>query len=84
MSETVKVIIEIPKKVFEARKMGEISPWVTVQVLDAVQNGSTIDDLKAKIQAERLSEIDTRGKFYNMGLNDAIHVLDNIGKGGWR
>ncbi len=48
MDDTVKVIIELPKKVFEARKIGEISPWVTVPILDAVQNGIPLDDVLDK------------------------------------
>lgn len=52
MSDTVKLIIEIPKKVFEARKIGEISPWVTVPILDAVQNGISLDTVKAEIKPE--------------------------------
>ena len=50
MSDTVKIIIEIPKEVFEARKIGEISPWVTVPILDAVQNGIPLDSVKAEIK----------------------------------
>lgn len=57
MSDTVKVIIEIPQKVFEARKMGEISPWVTVPILDAVQNGIPLDSVKAEIK-EKCDRID--------------------------
>lgn len=52
MSDKVKLIIEIPKKVFEARKIGEISPWVTVPILDAVQNGIPLDEIKAEIDRE--------------------------------
>lgn len=50
MNDMEKVIIEIPKKVFEARKTGEISPWVTVPILDAVQNGTPLDFIKAEIK----------------------------------
>lgn len=50
MSDNIKLVIEIPKKVFEARKLGEISPWVTVPILDAVQNGIPLDDVKAEIK----------------------------------
>ncbi len=82
MSDTVKLIIEIPEKVFEARKIGEISPWVTVPILDAVQNGIPLDDVKAEIEKHQFSReyccdhnIDTA---IDMGMVRII--LDNIGK----
>ena len=56
MSDNIKIVIEIPKKVFEARKIGEISPWVTVPILDAVQNGIPLDSVKAEIK-EKCDEI---------------------------
>ena len=52
MSDTVKLIIEIPKKVFEARKTGEISPCVTVPILDAVQNGIPLDNDSDRAEAQ--------------------------------
>ena len=81
MSETVKLIIEIPKKVFEVRKMGEISPWVTVPILDAVQNGIPLDDVKAEI--EKLSNANP--SYWHSGdmveREEVLEILDNIGKG---
>lgn len=89
MSDNIKLVIEIPKKVFEARKMGEISPWVTVPILDAVQNGIPLDDVKAEMekQIERdLSYSET--EVFKVpchlgtanGLQVAVRILDNIGK----
>lgn len=52
MSETIKLIIEIPKEVFEARKVGEISPWVTTPILDSVQNGKPLSEELAEIREE--------------------------------
>lgn len=52
MSDTVKLVIEIPQKVFEARKTGEISPWVTVPILEAVQNGIPLDNDSDRAEAQ--------------------------------
>ena len=52
MDDKVKLIIEIPKKVFEARKTGEISPWVTIPILDAVQNGIPLDNDSDRAEAQ--------------------------------
>ena len=80
MSDNIKLVIEIPKKVFEARKIGEISPWVTVPILDAVQNGIPLDDVKAEIITERHNLADAKdwGRYYGLGI--ALEILDNIGK----
>lgn len=81
MSDTVKLVIEIPKEVFEARKVGEISPWVTTPILDSVQNGIPLDDVKLKIEQDMSLDM-----FDDYGNETAIHkelweIFDNIGKG---
>ena len=82
MSDNIKLVIEIPKKVFEARKIGEISPWVTVPILDAVQNGTPLDDVKAEIEQLRLhkSRFITSDGRVCIDSQDVLEVLDNIGK----
>ena len=40
----MKLIIDIPEDVYVARKHGEISPWVTGTILDAVEQGTPIPD----------------------------------------
>ena len=80
MSEKVKLIIEIPKKVFEARKIGEISPWVTVPILDAVQNGMPFDDVKAEIEQNAYPIVHgVNNHEKGMTLYGILQVLDNIG-----
>ena len=76
MDNTIKVIIEIPRKVFEARKVGEISPWVTVPILDAVQNGVLLDDIKQKILA---IDFDF-GDYYNHTMEIQDKVLEVLDK----
>lgn len=79
MDDTVKIVIELPKKVFEARKMGEISPWVTVPILDAVRNGIPFDDIKKEVW---LTDFDF-GDYsdHTEEIQDkVIGILDNIGK----
>lgn len=76
MSDKVKLIIEIPKKVFEARKIGEISPWVTVPILDAVQNGIPLNSIKAEIK-EKCDSIDdiARANIYQYAPHREIQDL---------
>ena len=72
MSDNTKLVIEIPQNVFEARKMGEISPWVTVPILDAVQNGIPLDDVLDKIEAE----IKETRKRRNVGVMECLDIID--------
>lgn len=79
MDDTVKIVIELPKKVFEARKMSEISPWVTVPILDAVRNGVPLDDIKKEVW---LTDFDF-GDYsdHTEEIQDkVIGILDSIGK----
>ena len=87
MSDKLKLIIEIPKKVFEARKIGEISPWVTVPILDAVQNGIPLENVIADIKNceirhdFRIAEKDTKSRELMHGIfSDVYGVLARIGK----
>lgn len=38
----MKVIIDIPEDVYVARKYGDISPWITGTILDAVEQGTPL------------------------------------------
>ena len=86
MSDNIKLVIEIPKEVFEARKIGEISPWITVPILDAVQNGTPLDDVKEQMKKTRRFHVgtfeDDNPIDYGIveGFDKAIAILDNIGK----
>lgn len=46
----MQIVIDIPEDVYIARKYGEISPWVTGTILDAVEQGTPLDDIKADIE----------------------------------
>lgn len=74
MSDKVNLIIEIPKEVFEARKIGEISPWVTVPILDAVQNGIPLDTIKGEMKdlAEQYKEY----RYANTYISLCIKIID--------
>lgn len=84
MSETVKLIIEIPKKDYEAFKeliainIGGMrsGKGLIYSCLTAVKNGTPLDDVKAEIKALRYGS-DT----YKYAIDDVIEILDNIGKG---
>ena len=38
----MQIVIDIPEDVYIARKYGEISPWVTGTILDAVEQGTPL------------------------------------------
>lgn len=40
----MKLIIDIPEDVYIARKYGDISPWITGTILDAVEQGTPLPD----------------------------------------
>ena len=83
MSETVKLIIEIPKKEYENFKeliainiFGMRSGKGIIQTcLNAVKNGIPLDDVKAEIKA---LPYDTDP--YEYAIDDVIEILDNVGR----
>ena len=90
MSETLKLIIEIPKEMMKAMEVGNFgSKYNPYDVCWQVKNGIPLDDVKAEIekQIERdfaFSETETLKVpcHYGIanGLQNAIRFLDNIGK----
>ena len=40
----MQIVIDIPEDVYIARKYGDISPWITGTILDAVEQGTPIPD----------------------------------------
>ena len=68
MSDTVKLIVEIPKA-----PKNDHERWVLV-------HGTPLDDVKAEIETERHNLADTKewGRYYGLGI--ALEILDNIGK----
>ena len=91
MSETVKLIIEIPKEdieficktsfVEDERTMFKQSPsdrqgtMMLFRLMDSVKDGIPLDDVKAEIKA---LPYDTDP--YEYAIDDVIGILDNIGK----
>lgn len=90
MSDNIKLVIEIPKKEYEAFKEliainigGRCSGKGIIQTcLNAVKNGIPLNSVKAEIEASMYCDKDTRlVKNANAsGLEKAIKILDNIGK----
>lgn len=86
MSDTVKLIIEIPK---EAKQAFDKAKSYDLQggyydhggiIGKAIQSGIPLNDVKAEIQAKEMVETEVAREFYNMALADAIQILYNIGK----
>lgn len=89
MSDTVKLIIEIPKEVKqEFDKTESIALKGAYFDLDgiigkAIQNGIPLDDVKAEIQRTITASWyngENYKKNYRDGIDDALNIIDNIGK----
>ena len=86
MSDTVKLIIEIPKETKQAFDKAESNDLKDGYydhggiIGKAIQNGIPLDNVKAEIQAKEMVETEVAREFYNMALGDVIEILDNIGK----
>lgn len=77
MSDTVKLIIEIPEKMYEQIKdgAGETRYKIPLWLCHSIFYGTTLDDVKAEITALRYGS-DT----YKYAIDDVIEILDNITK----
>lgn len=77
MSDTVKLIIEIPQTIYEDLKAGKIYSSLCEApqgLLEGIQNGIPLDDVKAEI-----SEIPKKYPMtvdYESGLNEALNIID--------
>lgn len=76
MSETVKLIIEIPKEKYEHIKT--FSDVVPDTYSSLVKNAIPLDDVKAEIESDAR---DYRCDEFVDGINHALEIIDNIGKG---
>ena len=78
MNNTVKLIIEIPKHLYDVIKNKECTSRNVITT--AVENGTPLDDVKAEIKTFTITEKSE----YDTGFNDAalkcFNILDNIGK----
>lgn len=83
MSDTVKLIIEIPEE--EYKRMTEESIYSTHVMICAIQNGIPLDDVKTEI--EKLNPVDYGSMFSYESHNgardmkrDILDIIDDIGK----
>lgn len=82
MSETVKLIIEIPKGLYEMCKKYELCTYDSETL--AIAHGIPLDTVKDKILGYNVrqhvsgSESFLRG--YALGMDKSAEILDNIGK----
>lgn len=82
MSETVKLIIEIPKDMFEWFKNEEIIDKYDESALKQVfKNGIPLDDVKAEIKTFTIAEKSKYDRGFNEAVLKCFNALDNIGKG---
>lgn len=83
MSDTVKLIIEIPKTTYEDLKQGKIYSSLCEApqgVVEGIRDGIPLDNVKAEIEAKEMVETNIERQFYNMALGDVIEIINNIGK----
>lgn len=78
MSETVKLIIEISKTTYEVCKKYKLCTSI------AIANGTLLDDVKAEIEkCKEVANVPYDRDYLTTvwAYDDAIRVLDRIGKG---
>ena len=81
MSDTVKLIIEIPKLIYDRIKYLEPNADTMLDnLMRAVQNGIPLDDVKAEIKQGHCRANNGYDQGRNYGLYMAEQILDNIGK----
>lgn len=73
MSNTVKLIIEIPKPMYESVQSGTYCGTL----YEELKNGIPLDDVKAEIQNDACNYW---GDEFVDGINHALEIIDNIGK----
>ena len=83
MSDTVKLIIEIPRNEYEytcERTLSDRSIWD-----NAIRKGIPLDDVKNKILGYNVRQhvfgSESFLKGIALGMDKSVEILDNIGKG---
>ena len=79
----MKLIIDIPEERLDSIKHFGIKQNEVSMLERALISGTPLDDVKAKIQRTITASWyngENYKKNYRDGLNDAIEILDNIGK----
>ena len=85
MSDTVKLIIEIPKQAYEfckTLKSDSDDGIIGICAVNAIANGTPLDEIKAEI-AEEICLTDnsyTKETKYTIEHLKLLEILDNIGK----
>ena len=79
MSDNIKLIIEMPKELYEALLNGYEEPYSRM-LSDTVKNGIPLDDVKADIKQGYCTVNNDYDQGRNYGLYIATQILDNIGK----
>jgi hypothetical protein len=83
MSNTVKLIIEIPKDYYEIIKHDVEHHLTDYRPFEIIGNGIPLDDVKAEIKKLRSHSARFRtsdGRVVYVDSQDILDVLDNIGK----
>lgn len=78
----MKLIIDIPEDSYKSTCNGCMLPPDVKNVVQGIKNGTSLDDVKADIEASKWTDKDTRVERNALasGLDKAIEILDNIGK----
>ena len=80
MSDNIKLIIEIPKDYYEIIKHEVYDNHYPYRPFVIIANGTPLDDVKDIIRDKKTAETDVAREYYNLGLGDAINILDYVGK----
>ena len=82
MSDTVKLIIELPKHYYEIIKHEVEHHLTDYRPLEIIGNGIPLDDVKAEIEQLRLhkAEFLTSDNKVCIDSQAVLEILDNIGK----
>lgn len=75
-TDTVKLIIEIPKELYENKK-GYLTNMDAYMICKAVQNGTLLDDVRAEI--DQLPLVLLAGN-YHIDKDYVMEILDRIGR----
>lgn len=78
-SDTIKLVIEIPKRDYEEIK--NVGIFTFPRVAKAIEEATTLDDVKAELQNLADDPWSVTFGSAKQGLESAIEILDNIGKG---
>lgn len=77
----MKLIIDIPERIFDTIQADEMISREQLAILQMhILNGTPLDDVKDIIRDKKTAETDVAREYYNLGLGDAINILDYVGK----